>query len=68
MIGGSQVERRKRENRGAIGGKGPGWGLESGCAPSRKIYEFFISKWCDMVHSECAVFKIQVSSSLEGKK
>ena len=47
-IGGSQVERRRRENRGAVGGEGSG----VGCAPSQKIYEFFISKWCDMVHSE----------------
>jgi len=36
-IGGSHVERRRRENRGAVGGER--------CAPSRKIYEFFISKW-----------------------
>ena len=45
-IGGSQVERRRRENRGAaraVGGEG--WGLGRGCAPSQKIYEFFISKW-----------------------
>jgi len=27
-----------------------GWSLGRGCAPSQKIYEFFISKWCDMVH------------------
>jgi len=32
-----------------------------GCAPSQKIYEFFISKWCDMMHSGCVVFKIHVS-------
>jgi len=49
-IGGSQVERRRRENRGTVGGEG--WGLGRGCAPSQKIYEFFISKWCDMVHSD----------------
>jgi len=30
---------------------GEGWGLGRGCAPSQKIYEFFISKWCDMVHT-----------------
>jgi len=58
---GSQVERRRRENLGAVGGE---W-VESGeglcCAPSQKIYEFFISKWCDMVHSGCLVFKIHVS-------
>ena len=35
-----------------------GWG------PSQKIYEFFISKWCDMVHSGCVVFKIRVSHGL----
>jgi len=53
--------------------------LWRGCAPSQKIYEFFISKWCDMVHYGCVVFKIHVShglllydklyrSSAEGKK
>jgi len=57
-LGGSQIERRRRENRGAVGGEG--WGLMRGCAPSQKIYEFFISKWCDMVHSGCVVFKIHV--------
>ena len=49
--GGSQVERRKRENRGAVCGERGGV-LKGGCAPSQKIYEFFISKWCDVVHSE----------------
>jgi len=48
IAGGSQVERRRRENRGAVGGKGVGLGR--GCAPSQKIYDFFVSKWCDMVH------------------
>jgi len=43
--GGSQVERQRRKNRGAVGGEG---GRGRGCAPSQKIYEFFISKWCDM--------------------
>jgi len=28
---------------------GPIW-LSTGRAPSQKVYEFFISKWCDMVH------------------
>jgi len=51
---GSQVKRRRRENRGAVDGEG--WSLGRGCAPSQKIYEFFISKWCDMVHSGCVVF------------
>ena len=37
----SRNRRRRRE-----------WGLGRGCAPSQKIYEFFISKWCDMVHSD----------------
>ena len=59
-LGGSQVERR-RENRGAVGGEG---GLERGCAPSQKIYEFFISKWCDMLHYGCVIFKIHVSHGL----
>ena len=56
-IGGSQVERRRRENRGAVG-------LGRGCAPSQKIYEFFFSKWCDMAHSGCVVLKIHVSDGL----
>ena len=60
-IGGSQVERRRRENRGAVGGEG---GLERGCAPSQKIYEFFVSKWCDMLHYGCVIFKIHVSHGL----
>ena len=57
-IGGSQVERRRSENRGAVGGEG----VESGrgYAPSQKIYEFFVSKWCHMVHSGCVVFKFHV--------
>ena len=42
-------ESRRRRRRGE-------WGLGRGCAPSQKIYEFFISKWCDMVHSGCVVF------------
>jgi len=41
-----------------------GWGMERGCAPSQKIYEFFISKWYDMMHSGCVVFKIHVSHGL----
>ena len=53
-IGGSQVERRRRENRGE------GVGSGEGRAPSQKIYEFFISKWCDTVHSGCVVFKFHV--------
>jgi len=43
-IGGSQVERRRRENRGAVGGEG---GVV--CAPSQKIYEFSSQNgviWC----------------------
>jgi len=40
------------------------WGLGRDCAPSQKIYEFFISRWCDMVHSGCVVFKIHVSHGL----
>jgi len=61
--GGSQVERRSRENRGAVGGAGEGgrWCLGKGCAPFQKIYEFFISEWCDMVHSGYVIFKIHVS-------
>jgi len=48
---------KKRESR-RRGGSG------RGCAPSEKIYEFFFSKWCDMVHSGCVVFKIHVSHGL----
>jgi len=29
-----------------------GWVLGRGSTPSQKIYEFFISKWCNMVHSD----------------
>jgi len=63
-LGGSQVERRRRENRSAVYERRGGWGLGSGCAPSQKIYEFFVSKWRDMVHSGCVVFKIHVSHGL----
>ena len=45
--GGSQVERRRQENRGAVGGEGVRSG--EGCAPSQKIYEFSSQKgviWC----------------------
>jgi len=35
--------------------------LSTKCAPSQKIYEFLVSKWCDVVHSGCVVFKIYVS-------
>ena len=40
------------------------WGLGRSCAPSQKIYEFFVSKWCDNVHSGCVVVKIHVSRGL----
>jgi len=53
-IGGSQVERRRRENRGDVGGEGVRSREGRGCVPSQKIYEiyeFLITKWCDMVHS-----------------
>jgi len=50
-------ESRRRRRRA-------GWDLGRGCVPSQKIYEFFISKWCDMVHSGCVVFKIHVSHGL----
>jgi len=49
-------ESRRRGRRGVGSGEG--------CAPSQKIYEFFISKWCDMVHSGCVVFKIHVFRGL----
>jgi len=32
------------------------------CAPSQKIYEFFIAKWCDMAHYGFVVFKIHVDT------
>ena len=44
---------RRRRRRG-------GWALGMGCAPSQEIYEFFISKWRDMVQSGCVVFKIHL--------
>jgi len=50
--GGSQVERRRRENRCAVGGEAVRSG-EGLC----------ISKWCDMVHSGCVVLKIHVQLS-----
>ena len=55
---GSQVERRRRDNRGAVGGEGVG--LRRGCAPSQKFYEFFISEWCDMVQ-----MKITATSGIQ---
>jgi len=65
-LGGSQVERRRRENRGAVGGEGSG--ACGGAVPlPRKFINFFISKWRDMVHlmhSECVVFKTHVSHGL----
>jgi len=33
-----------------------GVGLGMGRAPSQKICKFFVSKWCDTVHSGCVVF------------
>jgi len=56
----SQAERESRRRR-----RRWGWGLGRGYAPSQKINEFFISKWCDMVHSGCVVFKIHVSHGLQ---
>jgi len=64
-LGGLKVERRRRENQGAVSGEGSGLGR--GCAPSQKIYEFLISKWCDMVQSGCDVFKIHECRIQEGK-
>ena len=67
-LGGSQVERRRRENRCAVGGEG-GWVWEGAVLLSRKFMTF--SKWCDMVHSICVVFKIHECvfiSSAEGEK
>jgi len=32
--------------------------------PLPKKFEFFISKWCDIVHYGCVVFKIHVSHGL----
>ena len=48
---------------------GEGLGLGRGCAPSQKIYEFFISKWCDMVHSDENDSDLRYSEMpLKGKK
>jgi len=65
-LGVSQVERRRRENRGAVRGEEGGSG--EGLCPFPQNYEFFISKWCDMVHSECVVFKIHVSHGHRRRK
>ena len=35
-----------------------GCGVWGGAVSPQKIYEFFISKWCDTVHSGCVVFKM----------
>jgi len=37
------------------------WG---GAVPLPRKFEFFISKWCDIVHSGCVVFNIHVSHGL----
>ena len=60
-IGGShsQVERRRRENRGAVGGEGVG------CAPSQKIYEFFISKWCDENDSDLRYSEVPLKGKIK---
>jgi len=42
-FGRSQVERRRRESRIEAPKAARGWSQGRGCAPSRKIYEFFIS-------------------------
>ena len=51
---------KTRENRGAVSAA-RGVGSGEGLCPFQKIYEFFFSKWRDMVHSGCVVFKIHVS-------
>ena len=53
---GLQVERRRREDRGAV--------YKRRVVGYGKFFEFFTSKWCAMVHSGCVVFKIHVSHGL----
>ena len=59
-IGGRRSSAKTRESRRhmrrAVGSAGP--------CPSQKIYEFFVSKWCEMVRSGCVVFKTHVSHGL----
>jgi len=62
-LGGSSRSSDKDERIQAPYIGGEGMGLGRGCAPSQKIYEFFVSKWCDM-HSGCVVYKIHVSHGL----
>jgi len=42
---GGQVERRRREYRGAVGAEGCGRGLWRGVSPPQKKFEFFASEW-----------------------
>jgi len=32
--------------------------------PLPRKFEFFVSKWCNMVHSGCVIFKIHVSHGM----
>jgi len=64
-IGGSQVERRRRENRGAVGGEGWVWG---GSVPLPRKFVNFSSQngviWC-ILASGCVVFKIHVTCPVD---
>jgi len=55
-LDGSQVERRRRENRGTVGGEGVESG--EGLCPFPKKYDFFISKWCDENDSNLRYSKV----------
>jgi len=52
VAGRAQKTRKSRRRKRRGGGV---WGV---------FFKFFISKWCDMVHSGCVIFKIHASHGL----